>query len=85
MTNGKVYIGQTKNTLNQRVAGHKYSAANQKSQSYFHKAIRQYGFESFQWESICECTSKEELDIKEIEYISLFESHASSGKGYTKA
>jgi len=52
------------------------------SKSYFHKAIRKYGWDSFIWEVECYCSSKEELDEKEIEFIVEYDCHVSSGKGY---
>lgn len=80
--NGKIYIGQSINSLSLRKTTHKHSALKNNSQSYFHKAIRKYGWDSFEWEVIDDCNTKQELDIKEIEYITLFESHISTGKGY---
>jgi group I intron endonuclease len=80
--NQKIYIGQTKNTLQRRMAAHKCSAITKKSNSYFHKAIRKYGWDSFSWEIICFCKSKEELDKKEIIYIHKYSSHVSLGFGY---
>jgi hypothetical protein len=80
--NLKVYIGQTTMPLKLRKASHKCAALTSHSNSYFHKAIRKYGWDSFEWVELYQCSSKEELDIKEIEYIVEHDCHASSGKGY---
>lgn len=53
-----------------------------RSQSILHKAIRKYGWDSFVWEVVCECSSREELDQAEIEHINLYDCHQSNGKGY---
>jgi len=84
LVNEKVYIGQTKNSLDQRKAGHiKHSKSNnQEKMHYFQKAIRKYGEENFVWEILTECT-KEEADILEIYYIDLYDSH-NNEKGYNE-
>jgi group I intron endonuclease len=46
--NGKKYIGKTNRTLSSRKKEHQ-KHARYGSRSYFHKAIRLYGFESFIW------------------------------------
>jgi group I intron endonuclease len=80
--NGKVYIGQTKNSLKTRMASHKYSAEKKNSKGHFHKAIRKYGWINFEWETLCNCSSLEELHIKEIQYIEYFDCHSPNNKGY---
>lgn len=67
--NDKSYIGQTVNKFRIRKAGHRHDALRRKTNSYFHKAIRKYGWDNFTWEIICECSSKEELDEMEFHYI----------------
>ena len=52
--NGKVYVGQTTNTLERRKRGHKDRAKNTNYNSHFHNAIRKYGFDVFKWEIIGE-------------------------------
>ena len=47
--NGKSYIGQTVQPMNVRKGGHLYSAFQQNSNFYFHKALRKYGKENFEW------------------------------------
>lgn len=68
LINGKIYIGQTKKTLEQRLRTHWYSA-NKGSTYTLHKAIRKYGIENFKIELLFEFTTRLECDIKEIELI----------------
>lgn len=51
LINGKVYVGQTKNTLNIRRQGH-IDAAKYNPKGYFHFALRRCGIESFTWKVI---------------------------------
>jgi group I intron endonuclease len=81
IVNNKSYIGQSINSLKVRKASHK-CAALKDSNSYFHKAIRKYGWDLFIWEILYECNSIEELDSKETELILLHETHYLTGKGY---
>ena len=61
--NGKVYIGIDKNWPTRRYA-HK-SKAKLHSGFYFHKAIRKYGWENFEWHIIYQ--TKDVLHVKEME------------------
>jgi len=67
--NGKCYIGQTKKSLKKRIYVHIQGALARKNNGYFHNAIRKYGKEFFDWEILCECSSKEEMDEREMFYI----------------
>lgn len=71
LINNKIYIGQTKHTIEQRFKSHvKQAKANIKSDhSILHEAIRKYGEENFKTEFLDEACSKEELDIKEKYWI----------------
>lgn len=71
LINGKIYIGQTKNKIEERFNGHiKQAKANKKSDhSILHEAIRKYGEEKFKTELLDIADSKEELDIKEKYWI----------------
>ena len=77
--NGKCYIGQTAYSLDKRISGH-LSSANHGVETAFHKAIRKYGINSFRWEVLCECLSREELNTQEIFYIEKYNSY--NGDGY---
>jgi len=58
--NGKVYVGLTTSTLETRKSSHLRSA-KAGSNSYFHKAVRKYGEDSFEWEVIAETNSLDKL------------------------
>lgn len=69
---GSVYIGQTTKDLKQRILKHKNTAFN-KTESYtFHKALRKYGLENFEWNILTETDSKEKLNALEKLYISYY-------------
>lgn len=67
--NSKVYIGQTITEKN-RFRDHKYCY----SESYFHNAIKKYGFENFSYE-VLERVDESLLDEREIYWISYFNSN----------
>lgn len=77
--NQKVYIGQTKHCLSLRKSQHLYES--RRSDYIFYKAIRKYGWDSFIWETICRCNTREELVDMEFHYIKQYHSHMSEG-GY---
>lgn len=78
--NGKVYIGQTLNGLDNRKKAHINKAKNNKTPTYFHNAIRKYGAEAFIWKVLRtvdmdkRVDSQKELDELEIYYIKKFKS-----------
>lgn len=71
--NGKIYIGQTVQSLDKRISQHINNALNNQDNMYFHKAIRKYGKESFIWEIITQCNSREELNKAEIGVIKKYD------------
>lgn len=77
--NNKVYIGQTVKLLKIRIIEH----INSKDNCYFHKAIRKYGKDNFEWEIIEECESKAELDEMEFHYIKQYNSFGIDGYNLT--
>lgn len=80
MINGKVYIGQSVN-IKKRFAAHKSAAFNPKNKHYnypLYRAIRKYGIENFSFEVIEEC-NEENLNDREIFYISKYKSHGKNG------
>lgn len=80
--NGKVYIGQTTNTLEYRKGQHERSAkCTYRPSVYFHNALMKYGAENFTWEVIDTANSQEELDEKEMKWISIYNS-TDKNKGY---
>jgi group I intron endonuclease len=70
--NGKAYVGLTSTTLEKRKAAHLRSARSG-SNAYFHKAIRKYGPDNFEWYVAMVCSSKESMYKAEILFISLYE------------
>ena len=66
--NGKVYIGQTIRSLDDRWQQHLRNAKNG-VQTHFYHAIRKYGEENFIPEIICSANTKEELNVLETYYI----------------
>jgi group I intron endonuclease len=72
--NGKQYVGQTKNTPEQRWAGHVYSARGDKSRRNYplYHAIRKYGPESFCVATLDVAQSQEELNQKEFDFIAAY-------------
>jgi len=77
--NGRLYIGQTSCTLDERIQKH-ISQAKAGGGFIFAKALRKYGSESFEWEILSEHPDQEALDAAEIEAIEWF--NAIGPKGY---
>lgn len=75
--NGKCYVGQTNQSLNNRFGknGIKYA-----TQPYFYEDIKKYGWNNFEHISLEEVASKEEADKKEV-YWGLYY-HALYPEGY---
>lgn len=75
LINGKVYIGQTSISLRKRLLKHVYDANTdiKRRKHYLHRALSKYGFDNFTVE-ILETCDKEELDAREIYWISHFNS-----------
>lgn len=73
--NGKIYIGQTKQTLKERNRQRKYS------KSSFDLAFQKYGEENFEWVIIEHCKTQEEMNLKEEFWISFFDT-TNRTKGY---
>lgn len=69
MVNGKVYIGQTVRSLGERKRQHFHDGLTLKKNYYFYNALRKYGKDNFSWRVLCECSSIDELNQKEIEFI----------------
>lgn len=68
MINGKVYIGQTKTTIERR--SHT-DGSGYKGNNFFWSAIQKYGWQNFSY-AILETCSKEEVDNREKFWISFF-------------
>lgn len=77
--NNKSYIGQTRNTVEFRWRQH----IKAKDNKYFHKAIQKYGVENFTVETLEKC-KLEDLDSREIYYISKYNTFGKDGYNMTK-
>lgn len=77
LINGKIYIGQTIESLDKRWRRHcsKYNLKNMA----ISRAIKKYGKENFTIEKICECSNQDELNASEKYYIILFNSRTPNG------
>lgn len=84
--NDKVYIGQTKQTLESRWKQHiGYATWNLTSDNNIkalHRAIKKYGAESFTIEMIGTATTAAEIHLMEQYFIDYYQSHCSTNKGY---
>lgn len=79
LINGKIYIGQTSRTLNQRMSEH---LANNRT-SYFDRALKKYGIHNFKIEVIADAKTKQELDEKEKYFIKYYKCKIPSGYNMT--
>lgn len=73
LINNKIYIGQTRHSLEKRKRGHIYRSIKN-TKVPFLKAINKYGFENFKWEIIHICDSLDKLNELEIFYIKKYNS-----------
>jgi group I intron endonuclease len=75
ITNNKVYIGQTIRGFLVRYLEHKNAIRRGKNRDYpIYESFIKYGFENFKFEIIDHAESIEELNNKEVNYISLYNS-----------
>lgn len=75
--NGKIYIGQTRKSLNERISGHLIS------NSYIGRALRKYGLQCFDISIIDMADTKEWLNDKEMEYIAFYDCKHPNGYNLT--
>ncbi|MET3658540.1 GIY-YIG nuclease family protein [Sporosarcina psychrophila] len=81
--NGLSYIGLTKRCLNTRRVGHLYATFSKNSELYFHRAIRKYGADAFEWTEIDRADSLEELNRLESHHIKRLGTYGSNGYNLT--
>ena len=79
--NGKVYIGQTSVSLNERKGNHRLLALSRGSKNHFHSAIRKYGWDAFEWKILERFLVREVLNSSERFWILKYRS-TDSRKGY---
>lgn len=75
LVNGKIYIGKTVRTVEERKKQHIYVAIHNNSNFIFHKALRKYGENSFTWEVIDTAETENDLKEKEIFWITHYNSY----------
>ena len=74
-TNGKYYVGQTRQELSHYLYEQGYRARNSIcSKPKLYAAIRKHGIENFKIQTLMECQSQVELDLAEIAFIYLLQS-----------
>lgn len=64
LLNGKIYVGQTQRSFEERISEHKHHG-----KLYVDREIKKYGWENFKAEVIEECQTVEELNEREIYWI----------------
>jgi len=80
LLNEKYYIGQALEFIKRKRCHISYSK-KEKPTSYFHKALKKYGINNFDWKILCKCDSKNELDEMEFHYIKQYNSYITNN-GY---
>ena len=78
LKNKKIYIGQTKRTLEERMSEHCRKGIN-----YIDRAIKKHGINSFKIEIIEECKNIDELNERERYWIKKLETKAPKGYNLT--
>jgi group I intron endonuclease len=75
--NNKLYIGQTTRPLSKRISEYKKSLLYNENfyNEYLQNSFKKYGFENFKFEVIDTASSIQELNAKEIQYISYYKSN----------
>lgn len=79
--NGKIYIGKT-NNFKKRKQEHTVYDIN--DNSYFHKALKKYGLDSFEWSIIDYAHTLTEINNLEKYYISEYNTYKPNGYNMTK-
>lgn len=78
--NGKVYIGQTRQALYQRLRAHRYQATLKNAKSHhLHRAIAKHGWDNFEAEVLEECEDLADLDSAERFWIATYGSLSPAG------
>lgn len=72
--NGKVYIGQSIRSIEQRFQRHINDAVNNILDTHFARAIRKYGKENFYIELVETCDNQTELNLREQYWIRKYDS-----------
>lgn len=78
LLNGKIYVGQTQRSFEERISEHKYHG-----KLYIDREIKKYGWENFKAEIIEECQTVEELNEREIFWIATLNTLKPNGYNLT--
>lgn len=73
--NNKSYIGRTSKSLKERIQKHIRATRSYSRFYYFQNALVKYGFNSFDWNILCYCNSKDELWSRETYFIDYFRTY----------
>ena len=80
--NGKGYVGKTSRTMKYRIGVHKACAVRD-SHTYFHNALRKYGFDAFDWKVLFSDVDEDDLNPVEITAIRLLGTRTLNGYNLT--
>jgi group I intron endonuclease len=83
-TNGKIYIGQTIQSINIRFKGHIKSSKKNNNKSILYKAMRKYDIQSFEISVVDTADTKEVLNKKEIYWIEYYDCMNPNGYNLTR-
>lgn len=81
-TNGKQYVGRAKHGVNKRRKTHEKDTIKG-SNRLFHKALRKYGIDNFDWDEVYSNVPDEDLNRLEIEAIKWYGSKVPGGYNLT--
>jgi len=81
LVNGKIYIGYTGQTVDERYKEHLIEA-RRTPRLELHRAIKKHGTESFTVECVYQSLSKEHILDMETHFIKYYSSHCEDGHGY---
>lgn len=86
--NGKVYVGQTTQSMRRRKAEHLCRLAAGERQHKLYRAMRKYGSDNFEFSELCSVFDETDLDELEIQFIAEYNSfnrgyNSSAGGGST--
>jgi group I intron endonuclease len=79
---GKVYIGQTIQTLDKRIKGHINESKKDKNRPFL-LSINKYGVDNFTFETIDSANNLDELNDKEIYWVNFYNSVSPNGYNVT--
>lgn len=81
---GKVYIGATRRSLDERMARHFMAALHDEKPCAFYDALRAGGINAFTWDTIHDCGSEEEMWRVEREAIASYDCMFPNGYNQTR-